>query len=191
MWDLIATNSGVVLGLAISAYTIYSYVEARAIRKRRQYAFLHYLYQELSYFTGLAAHVGRRADQVREVYKEHLRGSFPNPAAEKDELPPEVDAHSKWLVQRATHLIEYDIPLDIEKLGAMLNKSQIGELLEVMTARRVYLQVLATRAMDLEAFPRKPGVLARFVAVAQLNVPEMNKKLSEFASTLGLSSPEL
>lgn len=64
-------------------------------------------------------------------------------------------------------------------------------MFELMAARRVYIQVLAARAMDLDAFPRRPGVLVRFVGVAHLNVSDVNEKLQAFAETLGLSTPEL
>ena len=98
---------------------------------------------------------------------------------------------SGFMVKRAKHMIEYEIPIDVEKLGEILNKAQIDSFLEVMQERRIYLQVLTTRMLDLEAFPLKPGVFVRFVGVAQLNVAGMNEKLGIFAKSLGLESEKL
>jgi len=187
MFNLVAENSGLVLGIAISLYTLYSFLESRILKRRQQYAFLHHLHQEFKYFEGLADHLGRRAQQARDLYSDYYGdGSFPSPSEEKAGLPPEAERTSKWLVQRVKHLIQYQLPIDMDKLPNMLNRSQIDALLELLDARRVYLQVLHTRALDLEAFPRKPGVLFRVAAVSKLNVPEMTKRLHAFSASLGL-----
>jgi len=191
MWIELAKNGGLVLGLAISIYTIYSFVEARLLRRRQQYALLQNVYAEFSYFLELASALANRATQAEKVYAQYLSGSYPAPAADKDELPEDAETLARWLVKRANHLISYPMPLDIEKLGAILNRRQTAALFHLLAARRVYIQVLATRAMDLDAFPRRPGVLARFVGVAYLNVADLNDKLNAFAQALGLATPEL
>ena len=94
-------------------------------------------------------------------------------------------------MKRANHLISYPMPLDVEKLGALLNRRQTDTFFRLLAARRVYIQVLTTRALDLDALPRRPGVFVRFISVAQLNVSELNENLKLFALTLGLSTPEL
>lgn len=191
MWIELAKNGGLVLGLAISIYTIYSFVETRILRRRQQYALLKNVYEEFSYFLVLASALANRANQTEKVYEQYLDGSYPAPAADKDKLPEDAETLAHWLVKRANHLISYPMPLDIEKLGAILNRRQTEALFHLMAARRVYIQVLATRAMDLDALPRRPGVLARFVGVAYLNVSDLNEKLKAFAKALGLSTPEL
>jgi hypothetical protein len=139
----------------------------------------------------LTTSLTRRANQVKEQYAPHLDGPHPAPAACKDKLPDDAERLSRSLVKCAGHLTSYPISIDVEKLGANLNHSQIEALFELMAARRVYVPVLATRAIDLDAFPRRAGVLARFVRVARLNVSDVNDKLQAFAKTLGLSTPEL
>ncbi len=189
MWIELAKSGGLVLGLAISIYTMYSFVETRILRKRQQYALLKNVYAEFSYFLVLASALANRAKQAEKLYEKYLVGSYPAPAADEDKLPEDAESIAGWLVKRANHIISYPMPIDIEKLGAILNRSQTEALFHLMSTRRKYIQVLATRTMDLDAFPRRPGVLARFVAVA--NVPDPNEKLKAFAKALGLSTPEL
>ena len=191
MWSELIKNGSLVLGLAISIYTIYSFVEVRVLRRRQQYALLKNVYEEFSYFLVLASALDSRANQAKKQYEQYLNGSYPAPAADKDELPEDAETLGRWLVKRANHLISYPITIDVEKIGAILNRRQADTLFELMAARREYVQVLNTRATDLDAFPRRPGVLARFVGVAHLNVSPLNEKLKAFAEALGLSAPEL
>jgi hypothetical protein len=191
MWSELLSNGELVLGLAISVYTVYTYVESRVLRRRQQYGLLKNLHAELSYFLSLASSLGQRAGQAKALYEDYLSGSYPGPAADDDALPEEAEAVGRWLVERANHLIDYPVPIDVEKLGGVLNRRQADALFELLATRRVYLQVLATRAMDLEAFPRRPGVLARFAGVAHLNVGALETKLDLFAQALGLPAPKL
>jgi len=190
-WIDLAKNGGVVLGLAISIYTVYSLVEARILRRRQQYALLKNVYEEFAYFLALAAAMAKRASQAEELYAKHFTGVYPAPPADQDTLPEDAERVGRWLVKRAHHLTSYEVPMEIEKLGAILNRRQADALFELLAARRVYVQVLATRAMDLDAFPRRPGVFARFTAVAHLNVPDLNARLQALARALRVSTPAL
>ena len=191
MWMELANRGNLVLGLAISAYTIYSFAEALILRRRQRYALLKNVHEEFSYFLALASALALRANQAQSACEPYLDGAYPPPATDKDTLPPDAETLARWLVKRADHLVNYPMPIDIEKLGAMLNRRQTEALFNLLAARRVYVRILATRAMDLDAFPRRPGVLARFVGVAHLNVPDLNEKLKAFAKTLGLAAPDL
>lgn len=191
VWLDLAKNGGLVLGLTISIYTVYSLVETRILRRHQQYALLKNVYAEFSYFIGLASSLAKRATQAEKLYAQSLNGNYPAPAADQDTLPEDAERVSHWLVLRANHLTDYALPIEIEKLGATLNRQQMDALFALIAARRVYVQVLTTRAMDLEAFPRRPGVFARFVGVADLNVVDLNEKLNAFAKTLGSSIPAL
>jgi len=192
MWEEITKHSGIVLGLAISIYTIYAHVEKRVLRRRRQYALLRNLHQEVAYFSDLASNLARRADQVKTRYQPKYVGRpLPYEPTDNDALPQEAEVSSLWLVRRAKHLIDYKLRLDIEKLGEMLHRGQMEALFDLLTARRVYIQVLATRAMDLEAFPRSSDALIRFAAVADLNIESVKSKLNAFATSLGLPGAEL
>lgn len=180
-------HGGVVLGIAISLYTIYSYVDARITHQRQQYALLRQIDSEFEYFIGMADSLANRAQQVERHYADQLaRNSFPDPVRDGDSLPADAEITAKWLTARARLLSENHIPLDIEKVGAILNREQADALFDLLQARRVYLEVLSSRATDLEAFPRRPGVLKRFVGVAVLNVASMREKKQAFAASLGL-----
>lgn len=179
-----------ILGFAISLYTIYSFVEARVRERRQRYALLKQLTSELDYFILLADSLGSRAQQVSKEYASFLAQlSFPAPASDSDTLPPAVEPAARWLVARAKRLAEYAIAMDMEKVGAILNRQQTDALFELVESRRVYVSVLMTRALDLEAFPRRPGVLKRFVAVSVVNAAPMREKLQAFASALSLPPP--
>ncbi|GEM_PF-1811176 len=191
MWKELADNSGVVLGLAISLYTLYAVVEGRILRGRERYALLRNVHEEFNYFLALSSALANRAGQARTLFAAHLTGSYPPPAADHDSLPVEAAALGQWLVSRANHLIQYSLPLDVEKLGSALNRPQAEALFDLLASRRRYVQVLATRTLDLQAFPRRPGVLARFVGVAHINVDDFKQKLNAFAKSLGLAAPEL
>lgn len=118
----LARNGGLVLGLAISLYTIYSFVEAQVLRRRQQHAMLKNVYEEFSYFLVLASSLAKRADQVRKQYQPYLGGPYAAPAADKDELPEDAEPLGRWLVRRADYLTSYPITIDVEKLGAKLNQ---------------------------------------------------------------------
>lgn len=105
MWIELAKNGGLVLGLAISIYTVYSFIETRVLRRRQQYALLKNVYEEFSYFVVLASSLANRADQVKKVCEHYLDGSYLDPAAERDELPEDAETPGQWLVKRANHLI--------------------------------------------------------------------------------------
>ncbi len=74
-------------------------------------------------------------------------------------------------------------------MGAILDHRQADALFDLLAAQRIYVQVLRTRTVDLEAFPRRPGVLKRFVGVAMLNTEPMAEKLAAFAASLGIPTP--
>jgi hypothetical protein len=189
MWETLAENGGAVLGLAISIYTVYSFAETRIERRRKQYAFLRNLHDQLTYFVNLSRSLSQRAKQAMDLYREHYKNrDFPSPAAECDELPEAAEAVSRWLVQRAEHLNSYPVSVDLNTLGEMLTRSQIDALLELENQRRIYLQVLSTRTMDLRSFPRKRGVLARFADVTHLNIAPIDTALAGFATSIGFQS---
>jgi hypothetical protein len=158
-WGLLAENGGAVLGIALSLYTVFSTVDGHLRRRRERHALLRQLREEVSYFVLLARHLAKRSEQVVAFYKIPLV-AHPEPAADEDSLPSTAAEHVKWLVSRARHLTEYPLAIDVKELASMLNTRQIDRLLDVKKAQRIYLQVLATRMLDLEAFPRRPGVVA-------------------------------
>jgi hypothetical protein len=191
MWDTLSKNSALILSLAISLYTIYSYIEARIRSQRQRYALLRSLQAQSAYFVSLARALSERAEQVVKLYAEPVRGeAFPTPAAEKDSLPEEAEEVTRWLVSRAEHLLSYEISADIEKLGGILSKEQIDTLLSFIEAHRSYTQILATRTFDLKMFPTKKGVLRRFEGVVTINIEEVNKRLNDFRQSLGIAETE-
>src|SRR5438067_1660574 len=110
-------NGGIVVGVVISVYTAYMAIDGYLRRRRQQYALLKYLHSEFSYFLVLASSLANRAKQAKQLYPQHLTGDYPNPAKDQDSLPQDAEIVSRWLVKRANHMIEYDLPIDVEKLG--------------------------------------------------------------------------
>ena len=185
MWRTLAENSALILGLAISLYTVYSFIEGWLTRRRQRYALIRNLQEEYSWFTTLASSMNNRAKQVMERHVKIAEGeAWPSPSAEEDDLPDNIVQDVKWLIDRAEHIISYKLPVDVEKLGAILTKRQVEALMQVINAHRVYKEVLATRTIDLEMFPRRKGVLVRFQAVAA-GFEEIKKHLPMFAASLG------
>lgn len=184
-------NSGaVVLGIAISLYTLYSFVDVRITRNRQRYALLQQVNAELDHFIGLALGLSGRAQQAIDLYAQYFKsGAFPDPAREADGLPNEAEATSRWLATRAKQIVGHEMPLDINQIAAILNRQQADALFALLKERRTYLRALSTRASDLEAFPLRAGVFKRFAVVAIVNVDPMRTGLSEFARSLAQTLP--
>jgi len=188
MWDTLAKNSSLILGLAISAYTVYLIIETRVTRRRQRYALLRNLQMQSEYFVALANSLSKRAQQVVDLYVVKGAGeSFPQPGAEKDSLPDEAEKETLWIVSRAEHLLTYQISIDLEKIGSILNKRQMESLLDFMHSHLFYTQVIATRTVDLKAFPKRKGVLWRLAGVAAINIEEVNRQLNVLRASLGIT----
>lgn len=193
MWQQLAQNSALILGLTISVYTIYSFVETRLTRRRQRYALLQSLEEEYNWFCTLASAMSKRAKQVLD--QQHVKivqdGTYlSSPTEEEDNLPEDVEQDVKWLVDRAEHVIAYPFPVDVEKLGGILSKRQIDALMELIKAHHTYTRVLATRTIDLKKFPRKKGFLLRFAAVAVVNLEKVREHLHLFRESLGFRSEQ-
>lgn len=186
MWTTAAENSALFLGLALSAYTIYTAVEHRLTLRRQRYAWMRRLRIDAEYFVNLAKSLSHRAEQVKETFAPNPPPEgFPSPAAEKDSLPEESLGSVQWLVARAEHLLAYPLPIDLQQAGSMLTRPQVETLLKFITSYRAYTQVLATRTFDLKMFPRKMGALYRFAGVAYLNIAAVSSDLDAFGASLG------
>ena len=187
MWERAATLAALFLGLAISAHTIYAIIESRLVHERQKYALVRNLQLEVEYLTTLAGSLSNRAEQVIDAYAPRVAGEgFPPPATEQDTLPPEAAKEVGWLVKRAQHLIAFDVPIDVDRLGNFLNRTEIEAIIGLAQAIRTYKQVLETRTIDLEIFPRRKGVLHRFAGVAKLNIGMISDTLGQAQKTLGI-----
>lgn len=190
MFETILKNVALLLGLAISAHTIWSVVELRVTRRRQRHALLRALALKYEWFAVMAGSLNGRANKVVAKHAPADAGeTWPNPADEKDTLSDEAVEDVKWLVERAEHLLDYELPLDLEKLGGMLTKGQVDALLEFVRSQQQYLEVLRTRTIDLRMFPRKKGVLHRFTLLtAGPNLKNMGDRLNAFQRALGVDS---
>ena len=188
MWTTLAQNAALVLGLAISIFTIYTAVQKQVEQRRGRYAMMGRLRADAAYFISLAVALSSRAEQVKELYAPNPPVGFPSPAAERDSLPEGSQEAVQWLVARAEHLLAYSLPIDIEKAGSMLTRRQIDALLQFLTSFRRDMEILATRTFDLKMFPRKMGVLYRFAAVAW-QVGGLKSLLDDFEASLELKPP--
>ncbi len=190
MWETILKNTALFLGLAISAHTIWSVVESRLTRRRQRHALLRVLQLKYEWFVSMAASLNGRANKVVAKHAPAQAGeTWANPADEEGSLAGEAEEDVKWLVERADHLLRYELPLDLEKLGGMLTEKQIEALLRFIQAHQQYTEVLRTRMIDLKMFPRKKGVLHRFTLLtAGPNLDDMTEMLTAFHKVIGLGS---
>lgn len=180
-----------VLGAAVLIHTLATFVEARTTVRRQRYVLLRQVTNEMEYFIALALALATRARQVEQRYAAQLAApGYPDPAGDADSLPDSACETSAWLVARAHQLATHEVARELHRVGGTLDRAQADALFAVLEARRVYLEVLTTRAMDLAAFPRRPGVLKRFVGVAELNVGHIRELLEEFAGSLELPPPD-
>lgn len=180
-----------VLGAAVLIHALTAFAEARTTLRRQRYVLLRQVTNDLEYFIALALALATRARQVELKYAAQLAGpGYPDPAGDDDSLPESARETSAWLVARAHQLAAHEVARDLDRVAGTLDRVQADALFAVLEARRVYLEVLTTRAMDLAAFPRRPGVLKRFVGVAELNVGRIRELLEEFAVSLELPPPD-
>jgi hypothetical protein len=180
----------VLLGLGVLLYTAFAMTATRNAARRQRYMLLKQLNDDMEYFIALALALAARARQVEQLYATQLaQPGHPDPAHDDDSLPESAERISAWLVARARQLAGQEIGRNLHTVAGTLTRSQADALFALLEARRVYVEVLATRATDLAAFPRRPGVLKRFVGAADLNVGGLRELLDEFADSLELSSP--
>jgi len=180
-----------VLGAAVLIQTLTAFVESRTTVRRQRYVLLRQVTNDMEYFIALALALGSRARQVEQRYAAQLAApGYPDPVGDVDGLPESARETSAWLVARAHQLASHEVARELHDIGGTLDRAQADALFAVLEARRVYLEVLTTRAMDLAAFPRRPGVLKRFVGVAELNVGHIRELLEEFAGSLELPPPD-
>jgi hypothetical protein len=164
MWKALAENSALILSLVISIHTTYSFFKDGIAYQRQRHGLMRSLQLENEYFIVLAESLAQRTKQVVDLHVKPKPGEFyPSPAEEKDSLPEESEPAVRWLSARLDHLIALPPPVDFEKLGGMLNRRQIDTLVQFVADRRTYTQVLATRAIDLKAFPQREVYSSAFM----------------------------
>jgi hypothetical protein len=185
MWKAIGESSALILGLAISLHTLYAIVSTDLTHRRQRYALTQSMQLQAEYFATLARSLAKRSEQVIALRSPISQGEgYADPAKEADSLPPEAEADTQWLVDRAEHIVNYPVPIDVEKLGNFLNRRQVDAAIALVRAIDTYKQVLETRMIDLKHYPRKKGVLVRFTGVAILNINSITRRVEELSKAL-------
>lgn len=174
MWKAALENSALVLGLAISLYTVYSVVAGIVAQRRERRALLGHLKIRFEYFITLAESFAERAQKVFEKHHVDI------PSAAYVKLPDAAKEDVAVLLLRASHLIEFEISWDSEKIGAILNEQQIAHFLQVMKQLQVFREVFTVRANELKLQPDNAAALSRLSTVAGWNLATLKEQYQGF-----------
>lgn len=168
----LAENAALVLGLAISVYTIYAAAEAWVQRQRSRRALLEGLRSELARLLQLTAIVAVKADQLS--------------ARMLQQGPSTADAIDLAALRaRVDHLVQRGHRWDLEHLGPILNRRQLGAFLQLTDALDLYRTRLTLRTAEYDAAPDRDGALARFLSSAGLvDDVDLRDRLAAFEKSL-------
>lgn len=166
-------NAALLLGLAISLYTVYSAVDSYLIRRRRRMVTRLGLLTRLKYLFTLAGVFSKMADKTTRKYTEGR-------VRDKDKLPEDAHDDVELLLLHGSHLIDFDVNWDLEKLGDALTTEQLGAFLEFMKIHLAFREVLTVRVRHVENFPDLAKPLAFLNTATAMNLEKMHQKYDEF-----------
>lgn len=173
MWANLLENSALLLGFAISLYTIYSAVDGILIRRRQRLATVRGLRTKLKYLFTLAESF---AQLVGTTHKKHIKGDV----RDKDPLPEEARDDVDFLLLRASHLLEFNIEWESESIGSALTEAQLEAFLGFVEKYQLYREVLTVRINHIKNFPHLAKPLAILLMPATLNLEAMKKTYNKF-----------
>jgi hypothetical protein len=169
----LASNAALVLGLAISLYTIFSAAESWLTRQRGRRALLEGFRAELARLLQLTAIVAAKADGIGE----RMRNEGLSAADVRTDLAA--------LRARVEHLTSRGHRWDPATLGPLLNRRQLAAYLRLVDGLDLYRTRLTLRTAEYEAAPDRDGTLTRFLASAGLvDDVEMRNRLADFERAL-------
>lgn len=175
MWKEALENSALILGLAISAYTIYSAIDSYMIRLRQRSAITQGLHIKMKYMITLADSLAKRAERIVNRYPVKIESG-----SQRGGLPEESRDDVEELLIRAFHVLEFQQDWDEEKLGGVLNKEQLEAFLGFLSAFQTYREVLTVRARQLKRAPDNAAELSRLRTVANLNLAPVKENVEQF-----------
>lgn len=168
-------NSALVLGLAISLYTIYAATDSFLVRRRQKLAVIRTLQSKIKYLLTLA---NSFADLAKNTKDKYIKGDV----RDKDPMPDEAKEDVEFLLLRGMHLLDFQVEWESESLATALTEAQLELFMKFVEAHQVYWEVLTVRINHLEKFPHLAKPLALLVLPATLNLQDMNKAYENFES---------
>jgi hypothetical protein len=102
--------AALVLGLAISLYTVYSAIDNLLIRRRQKMAVVRTLRTKLKYLFTLADSFAALVNKTRE---KHIKGDV----RDRDPMPEGAQDDVELLLLRGAHLLDFDVEWESESLG--------------------------------------------------------------------------
>jgi len=173
MWTNLLENSALLLGLAISAYTLYSAVDGIIIRRRQRLAAMRGLRTKLKYLFTLA---NSFAQLVGTTVEKHIKGDV----RDKDPFPEDARDDVNLLLLRGLHLLEFKIEWESESLGRALTEAQLEAFLNFVEKYQLYREVLTVRINHIKNFPNLAKPLAILEMPATHNFEVMKISYDEF-----------
>ncbi len=169
--------AGLLLGLGISAHTIFSIGRNYIRGSREARALAEQLRLEFDVLVELISILKGKADRFNEKYWKSADQGY-------GELSDEAKLSLEILTTRATQIEKTETKFDLPKLGAGLNKRRMDILLDFLGAFQLYRLRLAMRLEEFRAAPAQPGTLARFVSCCVLD-ENLSGKLASVREKLG------
>lgn len=184
--QLVLDNSALLLGIAVSVATIVTVVQAHRARSRERTAILRRIDVEYSRVVTVAGALSNRAQQVGSGYARSAGEYWASPSKEEDSLPESIERDVEWLIVRTNQVLSYKVPL--EHLSPLLSAPHLDAVAEFARVHSRYVEVVGTRAADLDVYRRKKGVLVRFCSVVTLHGDQLREAHEVLRTTLGLAS---
>jgi hypothetical protein len=163
LWKDVLDHAAIILGIAISAYTIYSIIHSHIERTREFRLILEEFRLEFEVLLQLISILSVKAKNFQEL---HL-----GKAVQGDQLRPsmEAKAYLKLIEARAQQILTLTPKLDLPRSGIRLSKKQLDLLIAFLESFRLYRTRLELRLQEYKATPDSLDVLTRFISSAELD----------------------
>lgn len=179
MWKSILDNAALILGIAISAHTVYAIVRSHVVYLRERRALLADITLQLDMFFSLTAFLAGKAQRFEERYSTGGPPVFEN-------LSDEALLDLEGVRARAEHVLSHPPKWDLIRVGAILNKKQFDLFVPFMEKFNLYWNRLELRLHEFKASPKRDGAFGRFLASASLiDDDNVRDAFREFEKAIG------
>jgi hypothetical protein len=163
LWKDALDHAAIILGIAISAYTIYSIIHSHIERTREFRLVLEEFRLEFEVLLQLISILSVKAENFQKLH-------FERPAqGDQLRLSMEAKAYLKLIEARAQQILTLTPKLDLPRSGIRLSKKQLDLLIAFLESFRLYRTRLELRLQEYQATPDSHDVLARFISSAELD----------------------
>ncbi len=175
MWKTALENSALILGIAISIYTVYSAFDRFLLRRRQNKVTIRSLCVKTKYLLSLAVILAKRTSETVEKYKAHFESE-----SKSVELPEGFRDDIAGLLNLTFHILGLKLEWNEEKLCSALTDGQLDAVLKFLDSHQSYHDILTFRAKQLELSPDNFEQLKLLKGFANWNLVIMKKYYEEF-----------